>query len=59
MLLLTGLHPGHAYIRANSPGYPNGQTPLPDNTETIAKLAKEVVHNRYYRKMGPRRSFRR
>lgn len=38
--LLTGLHPGHAYIRANSPGYPNGQTPLPKNTETIAKLAK-------------------
>ena len=35
--LLTGLHPGHAYIRANSPGYPNGQTPLPKNTETIAK----------------------
>ena len=41
--LLTGMHPGHAYIRANSPGYPNGQTPLPENTETIGKLMKEQV----------------
>ena len=36
--LMTGLHPGHAYIRANSPGYPNGQTPLPEDTETVATL---------------------
>ena len=40
--LMTGLHPGHAYIRANSPGYPNGQTPLPEGTETVAKLLKRA-----------------
>ena len=40
--LMTGLHPGHAYIRANSPGYPNGQTPLPEGTETVAHLAKRA-----------------
>ena len=43
--LLTGMHPGHAYIRANSPGYPNGQTPLPENTETIGKLMKRAGYN--------------
>ena len=40
--LMTGLHSGHAYIRSNSPGYPNGQTPLPEETETVAKLAKRA-----------------
>ena len=40
--LMTGLHPGHAYIRANSPGYPNGQTPLQEGTETVAHLAKRA-----------------
>jgi arylsulfatase A len=40
--LMTGLHPGHAYIRANSPGYPNGQTPLPAGTETVATLMKRA-----------------
>ncbi len=40
--LMTGKHPGHAYIRANSPGYPNGQTPLPAETETVAKLMKRA-----------------
>ena len=43
--LLTGMHPGHAYIRANSPGYPNGQTPLPENTETIGKLMKRAGYH--------------
>lgn len=40
--LVTGLHPGHAYIRANSPGYPDGQTPLPEGTETIGKLMQRA-----------------
>ncbi len=40
--LMTGLHPGHAYIRSNSPRYPNGQTPLPKDTETVATLAKRA-----------------
>lgn len=40
--LMTGLHTGHAYIRSNSPYYPNGQTPLPEYTETVAKLLKRA-----------------
>ncbi len=40
--LLTGKHPGHAYIRANSPGYPNGQTPIPADSETIGKLMQRA-----------------
>ena len=40
--LLTGQHPGHAYIRANSPGYPDGQTPIPADSETIGKLMKRA-----------------
>lgn len=41
-VLMTGKHAGHAYVRANSPGYPNGQTPLPPNTETIARLMQRA-----------------
>lgn len=40
--LMTGQHPGHAYIRANSPGYPDGQTPIPADSETIGKLMKRA-----------------
>ena len=40
--LVTGKHPGHAYVRANSPGYPVGQTPIPANSETIGKLMKRA-----------------
>jgi arylsulfatase A-like enzyme len=40
--LMTGLHPGHAYIRANSPGYPDGQTPLPAGTETVGRLMQRA-----------------
>ena len=36
--LMTGLHTGHTYIRANSPGYPNAQTPIPADTETIGTM---------------------
>lgn len=39
-ILMTGLHGGHSYIRANSPGYPEGQTPLPEGTETLATMLK-------------------
>ena len=38
--LMTGLHTGHSYIRANSPGYPNCQTPIPADTETVATMLK-------------------
>lgn len=40
--LMTGKHPGHAYIRANSPGYPGGQTPLPEGTETVGRLMQRA-----------------
>ncbi len=40
--LITGKHPGHAYIRANSPGYPNGQTPIPESSETLGKLMQRA-----------------
>lgn len=43
--LMTGKHPGRAHIRANSPGYPNGQTPLPEGIETVAKLAKRAGYS--------------
>ncbi|WP_136060783.1 sulfatase-like hydrolase/transferase [Pontiella sulfatireligans] len=40
--LMTGKHPGHGYIRANSPGYPNGQTPIPADSETLGKLMQRA-----------------
>ena len=40
--LMTGLHTGHCFVRANSPGYPRGQTPIPADTETIAKVLKRA-----------------
>lgn len=40
--LMTGKHPGHAYVRANSPGYPNGQTPIPAGSETVGKLMQRA-----------------
>ena len=40
--LITGKHPGHAFIRANSPGYPDGQTPIPADSETLGKLMKRA-----------------
>lgn len=40
--LMTGKHPGHALIRANSPGYPDGQFPLPENSETLGKLMQRA-----------------
>ncbi|VGO14510.1 Arylsulfatase [Pontiella desulfatans] len=40
--LMTGKHPGHGYIRANSPGYPNGQTPIPPESETLGKLMQRA-----------------
>ena len=41
-VLMTGLHPGHALVRANSPGFPDGQLPLREGTETIAKLMQRA-----------------
>jgi arylsulfatase A-like enzyme len=39
-VLLTGLHPGHAFIRDNRAVKPEGQVPIPDNTVTLAELLK-------------------
>ena len=38
--LMTGKHPGHAFIRNNSEVMPEGQRPIPADTVTIAKLLK-------------------
>ena len=41
--LMTGLHTGHCYIRANSPGYPGAsQTPIPAETKTLPRLLKKA-----------------
>ena len=37
-VLLTGRHPGHAWIRNNSEVQPEGQRPLPAGTPTLARL---------------------
>jgi arylsulfatase A-like enzyme len=38
--LLTGKHPGHAYIRDNLSTPPEGQHPLPEGTVTLARLLR-------------------
>jgi arylsulfatase A-like enzyme len=37
-VLMTGKHPGHAYIRDNRERKPEGQEPIPADTLTLAKL---------------------
>jgi arylsulfatase len=39
-VLMTGKHPGHAFIRNNSEVKPEGQRPIPAESVTIAKLLK-------------------
>lgn len=41
-VLMTGLHPGHALVRSNSPGYPGGQLPLGKDSETVGKLMQRA-----------------
>jgi arylsulfatase A-like enzyme len=43
--LMTGLHMGHAPIRANREAKPEGQKPLPAGTFTVAKLLKEAGYS--------------
>jgi arylsulfatase A-like enzyme len=40
-VLMTGLHPGHAFIRNNRPVKPEGQYPISADTITLAKLLKQ------------------
>ena len=37
-VLLTGKHPGHAFVRDNRSTPPEGQLPIPDGEQTIAEL---------------------
>lgn len=37
-VLMTGLHPGHAFIRDNKAVKPEGQYPIPEGTTTLAEL---------------------
>ena len=39
-VLMTGLHPGHAYVRNNKSVQPEGQEPIPTETVTLPKLFK-------------------
>ncbi|MCX7007982.1 MAG: arylsulfatase [Kiritimatiellaeota bacterium] len=40
-VLMTGKHPGHAFIRDNREAKPEGQFPIPRDTVTVAKLLKQ------------------
>ncbi len=40
-VLMTGKHPGHAFIRNNKELQPEGQHPIPAGTITLAKLFKQ------------------
>ncbi|MBI1367866.1 MAG: sulfatase-like hydrolase/transferase [Planctomycetes bacterium] len=39
-VLMTGQHPGHTWVRDNKEVQPEGQTPIPADTVTIAELLK-------------------
>ena len=40
-VLMTGKHPGHAFIRSNKATPPEGQWPIPDSEVTLAELLKQ------------------
>ncbi len=40
-VLMTGKHPGHAFVRSNRSTPPEGQWPIPDSEVTLAELMKE------------------
>jgi arylsulfatase len=43
-VLMTGKHPGHAFVRDNrqAPGYPEGQTPVPPDTLQLPLRLKQL-----------------
>jgi arylsulfatase len=41
-VLMTGMHPGHAWVRDNRTFGHEGQTPLPASTVTVAKLLQSA-----------------
>ena len=40
-VLMTGQHPGHAYVRSNKSTAPEGQEPIPDEIVTLGELMQE------------------
>lgn len=40
-VLMTGKHPGHAWVRDNSEMQPEGQKPIPDSEVTIAEILRQ------------------
>ena len=40
-VLMTGKHPGHAYVRSNKSTPPEGQQPIPDEEITLAELMRD------------------
>lgn len=40
-VLMTGKHPGHAYVRSNRSTPPEGQLPIPDSETTIGELLQQ------------------
>lgn len=40
-VLMTGKHPGHAYVRSNKSTPPEGQWPIPDSEVTLAEVLKK------------------
>ena len=40
-VLMTGKHPGHAFVRSNKATPPEGQQPIPDSEVTLAELMKK------------------
>jgi len=40
-VLMTGKHPGHAWVRSNREMKPEGQQPLPDREITVAELLRK------------------
>lgn len=41
-VLMTGKHPGHAWVRNNSEVKPEGQRPIPAKEVTVAEILKEL-----------------
>jgi arylsulfatase len=44
-VLMTGVHSGHAWVRDNRSYPPEGQTPIPASTVTVAKLLKSAGYS--------------
>ena len=42
-VLMTGLHTGHCYVRDNRALSIEGNVPIPEETQTVAKLLKKAV----------------